>query len=637
MSIATRTLRHSAAALAIAAAALSSSPGFAEEAKLKSMSFDLQSANTTIHVVSTDGQKWDKLKSGNAQFWGHMKVDTKWPGYVDEVAVVLGACNAGQCSLRPLLWSDGVGERDYNKSHNFVFPTSKIPLSTETGIAVVPYGDSMISRCNQHLQADGPTKSYSFTQEFHATLVADTAKAVLDGNMLVEANEYWPAFPDEIDHTRTGTFNVQVVCDPVIKSPVNDVAYDHGAFDIKNVKLFLTTHLNQQPGSNPGTVCPSLKVTSRAQANQAGPVSMRIWRQKNGGAITSEFVQAWASFNATKNGYFATYETWENVGATSHFQFKTEIVENGSPFAPYDGWKDITVHCTGAGGGGLTTAPRDNPDLPKPQAKWQGEITVADSAGRDKSCPRKGQVFFAVKRAAPGDFNYRVSCSNGASFSGKATGYDQGSGVFEAYGAHDISVNRTRSIQCTLQELQPAPVTVAVDKTDFTCANPAIDPAADDLAIPQKPSLDKPRPQVKADPVCAADEILSRGKCIDKPDVSILCKKGFELVGNTCVRKPTIVVKCKAAQKLVEGRCVDKPTVSILCKKGYELRGTACVKLPTLTTTCRLGQKLMRGNCVADSAAGKLKILKAPGQATKGKAAMGTKKIVQPKSRRIVQ
>ena len=113
MSLNTRRLLNSAAALAVTAFSLASTPASAESAKLKSMSFDLQSANTTIHVVSTDGQKWDKLKAGNAQFWGHMKIDTKWPGFVDEVAVVLGTCSAGQCGLRPLLWSTGVGKRDY--------------------------------------------------------------------------------------------------------------------------------------------------------------------------------------------------------------------------------------------------------------------------------------------------------------------------------------------------------------------------------------------------------------------------------------------------------------------------------------------------------------------------------------------
>ena len=186
-------------------------------------------------------------------------------------------------------------------------------------------------------------------------------------------------------------------------------------------------------------------------------------------------MQAWASYNAAKNGYFATYEKWEDVGTTSHFQFMTEIVEN-SPFAPSDGWKDITVHCTSPGGGGFADSQDDPHDLPQPHAEWQGELTIADSAAADKSCPREGQVFFAVTRPEPGDFTYRIQCSNGAFFTGTATGYDQGSGIFEAYGAHNISINRTRSISCTLQELTPAPVTVATDKEDFTCDNPAIDP-----------------------------------------------------------------------------------------------------------------------------------------------------------------
>src|SRR6185295_4975146 len=134
--------------------------------------------------------------------------------------------------------------------------------------------------------------------------------------------------PSETDHVRADTLSVQVICDPVVKSPTNDVKNDFGDFDVESVKLFLTTYQNNQPGSNPGTVCPALKVTSRAKANQAGPVTMRIWRQKDAGPITSDVQQAWASFDAAKNGYFATYEKWENVGTTAYFQYKTEIVED---------------------------------------------------------------------------------------------------------------------------------------------------------------------------------------------------------------------------------------------------------------------------------------------------------------------
>ena len=303
-------------------------------------------------------------------------------------------------------------------------------------------------------------------------------------------------------------------------------------------------------------------------------------------------------------------------------------------------------------------------------------MTIADSAGHDKSCPRKGQVFFAVTRAAPGDFDYRIQCSNGAFFTGTATGYDQGSGIFEAYGAHDLSINRTRSIQCTLQELQPAPVTVDTDKPDFTCNNPNFDPAADDLVVDVRPDFDEPEPTVPpvvVDPgrKCLPSQRLVRGRCIDKPlvaackaneklvggkcigisihclpgfhqvglkcvpnpstpeqckrneqringrcvkkpDVSILCKPGFVLKGKTCVRKPTVEVPCKRGEQRVNGRCISKPDVSILCKKGFKLVGKLCVRQATIGKICPTGEKLIRGNCVRKPVAVPSRTLTAP-------------------------
>jgi hypothetical protein len=637
MSLHSKWTRNSVAALALAAAAFSASPADAlsNKAKLKSMSFNVEADYGTIRVISTDGKKWDKLKAGAVALNADYSINTRWPGYVETVTIRLGSCSSASCMSFPSVYFKDVEERDYSGSAITGFQTSLLPISSPDGIAINPAADAILNRCNQHLQADGPTKSYSFTQEMFATLAVDTDESLNMPFIHNQPEEVGGPSQTAVDHTDSDGFTVNVICDPVIKPATDDLAYDHGEFDVENVKLFLTTYQSNQPGSNPATVCPALKVTSRAQANQAGPVSMRIWRQKNGGPITSEFQQAWASYDAVKNGYFATYETWENVGSTSHFQFKTEIVEEG-PFGPFDGWKDIMVHCTSPGGGGLTTAPVDHPDLPKPKAKWQGEVIVADSAGRDKSCPRKGQVFFEVTRPAPGDFDYRISCSNGAFFTGTATGYDQGSGVYEAYGAHDISINRTRSIQCTLQELQPAPVTVAVDKQDFTCNNPAIDPAADDLVAEPRPNPVKPqRPLVVADPapVCGRNETLVRGKCVDKPvivvackrtetridgkcvkkpEVSIFCKKGFELKGKTCVRKPTIVVACKRGEQRIDGRCVKKPEVSILCRKGFKLVGKTCVRQPTIVKTCDRGEKLIRGNCVKKPVVTPVKRLTAP-------------------------
>ncbi|WP_245451609.1 hypothetical protein [Mesorhizobium waimense] len=401
MSSVSYAFRNTVATVALLAAGLATTSAFAEQANIKSMSFDTQSVNTTLHVVSSDKQKWDTLKSGTVQFWGHMKINTRWPGYVQDVGVALGVCGPGQCGPFPPIWSDAPVSRDYDHQENFAFDPSKIPLSSDTGIAVVPYGDQIIAKCNQHLQADGPTKSHTFSHTFHASFTALTDKALDMDNAVAETQPgSWPYPLFDSHYAEHGTFQVQIVCDPVIKPTVQDIATDFGKFEVDSVKLFLTTYQSNQPGSTPGTVCPALKVTSRAQANQAGPVSMRIWRQKDGGPITSEFKQAWASYDAAKNGYFATYEKWENVGATAYFQYKTEIVGNG-PFEPFDGWKDITVHCTGAGGGGFADAPQTDPDNPPAQAGWQGEVTVSDSAGGKKLCPRKGQVAFEVTATSP--------------------------------------------------------------------------------------------------------------------------------------------------------------------------------------------------------------------------------------------
>ena len=333
------------------------------------MSFNVEADHGIIRVISTDGEKWDKLKAGAVALNADFSINTKWPGFIWDATIRLGSCGGMSCLSAPQLWYKDVEERDYSGSAITGFQTSLLPISSSDGIATNPAADAILRRCNEHLQADGPTKSHSFTQEMYATLAIDTDLTASINWIHNQPEEVGGGGQTQVDYTDADAFSVNVICEPVIKSPVSDLKHDFGEFDVENVRLFLTTYQSNQPGSNPGTVCPALKVTSRAKANQAGPVTMRIWRQKNGGPITQEVKQAWASFDAAKNGYFATYEKWENVGTTSYFQFKTEIVEAG-PFGPFDGWKDITVHCTSPGGGGFAPLP---PNQSRP-AQAAGEM-----------------------------------------------------------------------------------------------------------------------------------------------------------------------------------------------------------------------------------------------------------------------
>ncbi len=612
-------------------------PALANEvAKVKSMSFKAYSATSPIHVISTDGKKWNKLKSGAVGFSGKMNLNLRWPGFVESVAVVLGACGGDPCEVMPRVWDYGVGARDWSGTRQFSFDPALIPLGDADSIAPMPEGQNFIAECNKHLTQDGPTKSHTFNSSLNATFVTDTG---IDHSIhLVTEYSSDGHFPNRIDHWRRDSFNVQVICDPVIKPPTSDISIDQGAFKPEKIKLFLATFSGgNNDGPNPAATCKGLRVTTRVETSKAGGVDIRLWRQEGQGAITSEFKSAWASYDAAKNGYFAEFIRSEKFDATTSLQFMAEVV--GDTFAPSTQWKDITVRCTGAGGGGLSNGQPDHgddpvlpPEKPKPQfdldaddlapeplpdpdgpkASWAGEVTMADSAGSRKACPRKGQVFFAVTRNEPGSFKYKISCSNGQGFDGTALSYSQGGPTFEAYGAHDIKVSRTRTIQCTLQEVKQDGARVTIDKGSmaYTCSKPAIDPEVDDVTAPSNPTHSKPDVSILCKPgfklvdkecvrkpvitvPCADDERRINGKCIR---IIIDCYKGFHQVGMKCVRKPVIAIACEKHEQRIKGRCV--PKVIIDCAKGFKLVGQKCVRKPEIVIACGANERRVKGRCV---------------------------------------
>ncbi len=278
-------------ALIMASALMTCAASANEVAKVKSMSFKAYSATSPIHVISTDGKTWNKLKSGSVGFSGKMKLDLKWPGFVERVAVVLGACGGDPCDVMPRVWDEGVGARDWSGTRQFSFDPADIPLGSANAIAPLPEGQNFIKECNKHLAADGPTKSHSFNSTMPATFVADTG---IDHSihLVTEAspNGY---YPNRIDHWRRDSFAVKVICDPVIKSPTSDIAIDQGEFSPDDIKLFLAT-INgaNSNGRNPAAICPALRVTTRVQTSKAGGVDIRLWRQEGQGPITSEFKSA---------------------------------------------------------------------------------------------------------------------------------------------------------------------------------------------------------------------------------------------------------------------------------------------------------------------------------------------------------
>ena len=326
-----RPLRHGARALAggVAAAALLTgalgAPALAEDAHINEMIFDVISPyqKATINVVSSDGAKWDTIQPGQLAFWAHAKVDTRHPGYVERVGIFLGKCLTG-CAGHPRVFYDEPMQRDYDRAGLISFSTAKLQGAAENVLST-PYTEEILRRCNAKLQPDGATKPHSFTFPMSASFSVNTRKAQFEKNFdPLEVVEGEPPFNGG-DATRHGAFLTEVQCHATSKATAEPKPDPKRTkVTVTDLDLFLTTIVQPAPsGHGPsGTQCKPLKVTTRIATDKAGAKSVKLWRQVNGGPITSETRQLHAT--ALGGGKFG--DDWVK---SEHFTKTTTVQYRG--------------------------------------------------------------------------------------------------------------------------------------------------------------------------------------------------------------------------------------------------------------------------------------------------------------------
>lgn len=342
-----RTFIGSAAIGALVVA--SSSLALAEDATIKSMSLVTETPfkKGIVYVQSSTGGAWDTILPGQIEFWAGMEVDTKWPGYVQTAGIFLGTCVDRQCgeSGAPLLFVENVNRRDYGDAENISFSTAKLRVS---GLlpAPTPYGDEILRRCNKELTDGKATKPHSFDMPMVVAFTVNTRKDAGDLGvaevMDVETSNWGGG-----DETRHGQIWAHVECLATSKSTTDPSPDPHRTkpADVSQLDLFLATvaGLDSSPRA-PAGQCKPIKVTTRIATDKAGPVTVKQWRQVNGGPITSETKQ----MVATAQGGDKFGDDWvkfDQFNKTTTVQYKDEVV--GGTFAPSTPWKSITVHCNG--------------------------------------------------------------------------------------------------------------------------------------------------------------------------------------------------------------------------------------------------------------------------------------------------
>lgn len=378
------SLRHHFRRLAASAAlatlaGLSGSFAFAEDAKINSMSFETLTPykKNIVKVSSSTGEKWDTILPGEVEFWAHMQVDTKHPGYVKDAGIFLGPCVNTQCGEgSPLIFFENAMSRDYDRSKNISFSTAKFQVSSIIP-ASVPYGDEILLRCNKELQPDGATKPHEFDMPVTMAFTVNTRK---DAGSL-PPGEVYPA--DMVwgggDETRHGQFTAHVECLATSRSTAEPKTDPHRTkTNVSSLDLFLATVAN--PASSPrgpsGSQCKPVRVTTRIATDKPGPVMVKQWRQVNGGPITSENKQ----MNAAGLGGGKFGDDWvkvEQFTKTTTVQYKDEVV--GGTFAPSTPWKSITVHCNGDYASPTSNANPDNPRREAEKDRFRGNnVRVVD-------------------------------------------------------------------------------------------------------------------------------------------------------------------------------------------------------------------------------------------------------------------
>ena len=415
-----RTLATSVAAAILLSGAVHTG-ALAEDAHINEMTFNVQSPypTATINVSSSNGAKWDTIQPGSIGFWAHMRVDTRWPGYVDHAGVFLGKCSNTECASLPLLYSEKTAVRDYNRTATISFSTDKLN-SAWPSVFAMSYGEDILRRCNLELQPDGATKPHSFYLGLDASFTANTRKksGSLDPVEVTEdAGELTPF--NGGDATRHGAFLTEVKCLATSKTNAEPKPDPHRTkVTATGIELFLATVAQPGSGRGPsGTQCKPIKVTTRIETDKAGPKNVKLWRQVNNGPITSEAKQMHAT--ALAGGKFGDdWVKWEHFTKTTTVQYKAEVL--GGTFGPSTPWKSITVHCNGNFAPPTSDANPDNrnpgkgkpvaeprvPTIVTPPPVCVGGTVVAGTCGCARThtlVKKSGKTFQCVKVAVVPD------------------------------------------------------------------------------------------------------------------------------------------------------------------------------------------------------------------------------------------
>lgn len=395
--IAQRTIMAAVLATAFAG------PAAAE--KLASISASLAATNVngfgTIHVVSTDGQSWSKIKPGRLDLQGHLAARMS-TGFITSYHMRLGACGStAQCAPFPIIYgpfepdSAVVGIKRISGDVHFSMDPSIAGLSTANAIGLQMSFDTIVSRCN--MNRGRIRQGHSFNATFKATFGLDT------GNW--QPSGFDDSGGTEVDFRKVIDVPVLVECDPAPIGP-GDMAQPEAPFRVTKADLFLATFKGDASIPSQGASCKVLRVTARFRTNKAGLVHFNLSHKVGDAPLATVPITAEAK-QRPDGGFAAEYVKDWFLDKATYAQFMVQETDGGGVSA---GWKDIHVVCGGDFADPASQPPTDQADLKVLKSSFRVTTYKGQSPG---GCPANAALDVEFITNKPGGVPFRVTGTDG--------------------------------------------------------------------------------------------------------------------------------------------------------------------------------------------------------------------------------
>ena len=453
------------AAVGLATMALATAPAVAnDDAPLKKGGFQLwvnpDVLNGAVSVKTDPSGTWIDPTPVKLHLTG--KIDFKrGTGYIERAGLFAGLCARTECGFNTLLWFRSESEYTGPEGPDLELPENDwhfgFPLEVLPQRLIAPTLQiSLINHCENN-----PMDVFSVPTT--VTLSVNTRTTIRVGTQFKSASSEVDI--DEVefnggDQSRHANFDLPVVCETLTQAsgtptpfnpPKPTFEFDHGAMKVDDIRLTLTTYSNAYTEPTPGTQCKKAKLAVTLETNQEGPVSFRLWEQRGDGQVESEVVNATAHHD--DGHFYAVHERWVEVDETTNVQFNARDLVN-EVFYNETGWKDITLHCSGTGGGGLQVETEDDGVA---HTAFEGKFQFIDNGpqAQNYTCPRNPKALVWFDAPKQDNIHYSLDCGALGNFSGVLQPEKIGNGHYRAAKLINMELTDTIEAGCTLRTVSP--------------------------------------------------------------------------------------------------------------------------------------------------------------------------------------